>query len=263
MTRRPRLYFSFRSPYSWLTIHRLCQAVPALFQATDLYPYWDPDKKTSAALKQRGGDYHYVQMSRAKHRYLLLDVKRLADREGLPFAWPIDIDCWWELPHLAWLHARREGRAWQFYEALIQARWCGGEDICQSDVIRAAAARAGLDPGPAVEAPHDQSIRREAVNCLYEAYLDDVFGIPYLKLGHQRFWGYDRLDAFLDVWLPLSATENCRRGSASASKTGEENQSNPSTERKHDRSGAPGPSFHPGLLEDSKHYDTDTAGGCG
>ena len=44
-------------------------------------------------------------MSRAKHRYLLLDIKRLADREGLPFAWPIDIDCWWELPHLAWLHA--------------------------------------------------------------------------------------------------------------------------------------------------------------
>ena len=35
MTRRPRLYFSFRSPYSWLTIHRLRQAVPDLFQATD------------------------------------------------------------------------------------------------------------------------------------------------------------------------------------------------------------------------------------
>ena len=114
-----------------------------------------------------------------------------------------------------------------------------------------------------MEAPHDQDIRREAVDCLYGAYLDDVFGIPYLKLGYQRFWGYDRLDDFLDAWLPLRATENCPPRLAGAPETGEEHQPNPSTERKHDRNAAPGQSFPLGLLEDSKHYDTDTAGGCG
>ncbi|MFF5207125.1 2-hydroxychromene-2-carboxylate isomerase [Streptosporangium sp. NPDC000396] len=202
MSRRPRLYFSLRSPYSWLTVLRLRETVPEVFEAMECYPYWDPDARTSLALAQRGGEFHYIQMSRAKHLYMLLDTKRLAEQQGLAMAWPIDVDPWWELPHLAWLLARREGRAWEFYEAVTEARWGRGDNICDPGVIRAAAERAGLDPERTVRAPEDPSIREEAVGCLYQAYLDDVFGIPYLKWGRHRFWGFDRLDAFLDVWQP-------------------------------------------------------------
>ena len=198
--KRPRLYFSFRSPYSWLTVDRLRRSVPDAFEAIDLFPYWDPDAETGAALTGRGGEFHYIQMSRAKHLYMLLDTKRLARREGLSMAWPIDIDPWWELPHLAWLYARGQGRATEFYDAVTQARWERGEDICTPEVTRAAAEQAGLDPDLAVAAPHDPDIRSEGTECLYQAYLDDVFGIPYLKYGRHRFWGFDRLDAFLETW---------------------------------------------------------------
>jgi 2-hydroxychromene-2-carboxylate isomerase len=199
----PRLYFSFRSPYSWLTIRRLRAEAPGAAGAIEFWPYWDPDEQTSRGLAGLGGEFHYVQMSRAKHLYMLMDTKRLAQREGLAMAWPVDIDSWWELPHLAWLRARREGLAWEFYDAVTQARWGRGDDICQPEVIAAAAGQAGLDPALALGAPHDPEIREEATNCLYQAYLDDIFGIPYLKWGRHRFWGLDRLDAFLETWRPV------------------------------------------------------------
>jgi len=180
MTRRPRLYFSFRSPYSWLALHRLRETVPDLFESFDCFPYWDPDETTMAGLTGLGGEFHYVQMSRAKHLYMLMDTKRVAQRQGLAMAWPVDIDSWWELPHLAWLHARRTGRAVEFYDAVTEARWGRGDDICRPEVVRAAAAKAGLDPEAALRAPQDPDIRAEAVDCLYQAYMDDIFGIPYL-----------------------------------------------------------------------------------
>lgn len=200
MTRRPRLYFSFRSPYSWLTVHRLLRAVPDAADEIDWLPYWDPDDRTLSALAARKVDVHYVQMSRAKHLYLLLDTKRLAQRLQIPMAWPVDVDCWWELPHLAYLAASRQGRAMEFYAEIVAARWGRGEDICTPEVVRAAAVAAGVDPEVAVHAPDDVSIRAQAADCLEAAYQDDVFGIPYIRWGRHRFWGYDRLDDFLASW---------------------------------------------------------------
>lgn len=230
MTRRPRLFFSLRSPYSWLTIHRLRAAVPGADERLDWYPYWDPDPRTDAALAARGAEFHYQQMSRAKHLYLLFDTKRLAQRHGLTMAWPVDVDCWWELPHLAYLAARRCGRGMALYDALIDARWGRGEDICQPEVVWRAALTAGVDPELAVGAAQDDTIRAEAVQCLVTAYEDDVFGIPYLRWGRHRFWGYDRLDDFLATWLT-------------------------------DSSAPPPP--EPPRVELVPAYDTDTAGGCG
>jgi 2-hydroxychromene-2-carboxylate isomerase len=212
MNARPvKLYFSLRSPYSWLAINRLRDEVPGALERVDAIPYWDPDRRTGEGLDERGGEFHYVQMSRAKHLYMLMDTKRVAERQGRRMAWPVDVDPWWELPHLAWLRARREGHAWEFYDALTEARWGRGDDICEPDVVRAAAERAGLDPGLAAGAPDDPEIRAEGVDCLYQAYLDDIFGIPYLKWGRHRFWGLDRLDAFLEVWRPSAPEEKEER----------------------------------------------------
>lgn len=225
MTRRPRLYFSFRSPYSWLTVHRLLDEVPDAADRIDWMPYWDPDDRTRTALAARGADVHYVQMSRAKHLYLLFDTKRLTQRLKLPMAWPVDVDCWWELPHLAYLAATRQGRGLPFYQALIAARWGRGDDICTPSVVRAAAVAAGVDESLAVGAPDDPSIRSAAADCLEAAWQDDIFGIPYLRWGRHRFWGYDRLADFLAAWRGDSA-----------------------------------PPVQPTPVT---AYDTDTAGGCG
>jgi 2-hydroxychromene-2-carboxylate isomerase len=254
--RPPRLYFSFRSPYSWLAVNRLREAVPDVFEAFDLYPYWDPDEQTSRGLADRGGEFHYVQMSRAKHLYMLLDTKRVAERQGRVMAWPIDVDPWWELPHLAWLYARREGRMIEFYDAVTEARWGRGEDVCTADVVHAAAKQAGLDPDGAVRAPDDLSLRTEAVDCLYQAYLDDIFGIPYLKWGRHRYWGLDRVDAFLQAWQPSKPLR---------SQPGPQPQEPDPLEADMPESNLPQPwlGIPAVVLDGAQVYDRDTAGGCG
>ncbi|WP_433042406.1 2-hydroxychromene-2-carboxylate isomerase [Dactylosporangium sp. CS-033363] len=206
MKKRPQLYFSFRSPYSWLALRKLRTVCPDLDEVFDVRPYWDPDEQTSASLAARGGEFHYQQMSRAKHLYMLLDTKRLTTASGVAMAWPIDIDSWWELPHLAFLYARGAGRAWPFYDAIVEARWGRAEDICTTEVVAAAARTAGLEPSSVLAAADDPVIRAEAVDCLYAAYRDDIFGIPYIKWGHQRFWGLDRVDTFLSAFLEGART---------------------------------------------------------
>lgn len=228
MSREPRLYFSFRSPYSWMAVQRLRAAVPDLPAVLRMIPFWDPDPITERALAARGAEFHYVQMSHAKHLYILGDTKRLAARFGFAMAWPIDVDPWWEVPHLAFLAARREGgdsMAMAFYDAVTTARWSRGENICDPDVLAKACDSAGLDGVRLAAAVDDPLIRDEATGCLERAYLDDVFGIPYVKIGRHRYWGLDRVDQVVETLA--------------------------------DRTVAPS-----GAPVDAK-YDHDTAGGCG
>jgi hypothetical protein len=89
----------------------------------------------------------------------------------------------------------------------------------------------------------DPAIRAEAVDCLEAAYEDDIFGVPYFRLGHHRFWGVDRVDDFLAEYLALG-----QEGSPPV-----------------DRAGAPVhvPDIPAELGLQIGAYDTDTAGGCG
>jgi 2-hydroxychromene-2-carboxylate isomerase len=234
--RRPRVYFSFRSPFSWMALTALERELPGFTGLVDMIPYWDPDEHTEAALRERDAEVHYAQMSKAKHLYILGDTKRTAAELGLRMAWPIDVDPWWEVPHLAWLAARREGRADAFYREVVTARWERGEDVCDQAVVAGLAARAGLDGARLATAVDDPEIRAEGVEALYSAYDEDVFGVPYFRVGRHRFWGYDRVRGFL---AELRSTMD---------------ETGPDTTL----AGVPEP-----VRAAAGAYDTDTAGGCG
>jgi 2-hydroxychromene-2-carboxylate isomerase len=194
--RRPRIYFSFRSPFSWLALTALERAVPQVWDLADLVPYWDPDAATERALADRGAEVHYAQMSKAKHLYILQDTKRTAQSLGLGMAWPVDVAPWWEVPHLAWLSARRQGMALPFYREVMRARWERGENVCDRAVVAGIGDRIGLDGRVLAAATEDPEIRAEGVDGLYTAWEDDIFGVPYFRIGRQRFWGYDRVSGF-------------------------------------------------------------------
>jgi len=239
--RRPRFFFSFRSPFSWLALKRLDQLAPSALDRLQWIPFWDPDTAMEAALRARSASFHYTQMSKAKHLYILQDTKRLAHKLGLTMAWPIDESCRWEAPHLAWLSAERLGLGRRLYEALVEARWTRGENICEAGTLAAIATAAGLEGERLAAAANDPDIRAEALQCLVEAYEDDIFGIPYFRVGRHRFWGADRVADFAEelARAPGFAEIGEERLSATA-----ENGSN---------SGA----------DVARAYDSDTAGGCG
>lgn len=206
MKTNARIYFSFRSPFSWLALVRLRQLIPGLTERMEIIPYWEPDAITAAALQLKGAAILYAPMSKAKHLYILQDTKRLAKKLGLRMAWPIDDRPCWEIPHLAWLQAHREGKAEELYDALVEARWERGENICDVEVVRRAANGLGLDGEFYARATDDPSLREEGVECLTNAFNNDVFGVPYFQLRQQRYWGLDRVEDFASAYLSANGS---------------------------------------------------------
>ncbi|GAB3898663.1 2-hydroxychromene-2-carboxylate isomerase [Kibdelosporangium lantanae] len=194
--RTPRWYFSLRSPYSWLAHHDLCTRYPDVAGRIVWRPFWEPDETGERDLLAAGGEFPYVPMTRAKSRYLLRDVRRLARQRGLEPAWPVDTAPVWEVAHLAYLLAADAGAGQAFVAAVYQARWLEGRDISDPAVVRELATGLGL-PEALADAANDPGIRERGTSCLLAADRDGVFGVPFFAVGHERFWGVDRLPEFV------------------------------------------------------------------
>ena len=194
--RTPRFYFSLRSPYSWLAYRDLLDRHAALANRVEWIPFWEPDEHSTRLLTEAGGEFVYTPMSRAKHLYVLGDMRRLAAARGLTFTWPVDRDPVWEIPHLAYLVARRLGAGPEFIEHAYRARWQEGRNICDRATIAKIAADLGLPEAELAGAADDEAVRREGLDALLAIYRDGVFGVPFFANGFDKYWGVDRLDAF-------------------------------------------------------------------
>ncbi|MEU5993614.1 DsbA family protein [Spirillospora sp. NPDC047418] len=194
--RPPRFYFNLRSPYSWLAYRDLLGRYADLAARVEWAPFWEPDEPSLKLLAEAGGEFPYTPMSRAKHLYILQDVRRLAAERGLAIGWPVDREPWWEVPHLAHLVARRRGRGAEFVAAAYRARWEEGRDICDPATVARIGDGLGLDPAELTGAVDDPDVRAEGARALLEIYEDGVFGVPFFVNGFEKFWGVDRLAAF-------------------------------------------------------------------
>ncbi|GGQ06531.1 2-hydroxychromene-2-carboxylate isomerase [Streptosporangium pseudovulgare] len=181
-------YFSLRSPYSWLARHDLFSRYPDVADAMEWRPFWEPSEAYEARLREAGGRFPYTPMSKEKHLYVLQDVRRLATARGLTVAWPVDRNPVWEVAHLPYFAAAEAGLGRRYVEAVQRARWQGGRNVCDPEVIAEIGAELGVDTtAPAEEA---------AVAALLDVYRDGVFGVPFFIHGREKFWGVDRLAAF-------------------------------------------------------------------
>ncbi|MFH8370228.1 2-hydroxychromene-2-carboxylate isomerase [Streptomyces sp. NPDC018031] len=196
----PRFYFNFRSPYSWIAYRDLLDRYPDVARAVEWRPWWDPDERDEHSLREAGGSFSYVAMSRDKHLYILQDVRRLTRQRGLTVSWPVDEDPDWSVPHYAYFVALRAGRGPEYLDLVHRARWLEGADICDRTTVARLAGELGLDPERMATAADDPELReREGVPALLDQSRDGVFGVPFFTLGYDRFWGVDRLPAFVDA----------------------------------------------------------------
>lgn len=198
------IFWSFRSPYSWLATPRLAAVAAAYAVETRFRPV--------RPLAMREPDF--FQRARPQFLpYLFRDAFREGERLGVPIAPPrpdpIDMDMasgkvapsqpkMERLMRLA-IAAVAAGRGLDFAHAAGRRIWGGVENWHQGATLADAAAEAGLDLA-ALEAWANENGAEIAVTIAASeaAQLKHHWGVPLMVLDDEPFFGQDRLDAL--VW---------------------------------------------------------------
>lgn len=188
-------WFSFRSPYSWISVPRMLK----------LARHYNAELRLRFVLPMvmRG-----LPVPARKRFYILLDAKREAERADIPFGTVVDSVGVGAERALAVLHkAIPLGKGEAFAESGCRAVFADGIDIASDRGLFRAANRAGLSPETVNEALADESWRdavEENRQALFEAGL---WGVPSFRVdGMPAHWGQDRFWALeQDIRASLEA----------------------------------------------------------
>jgi 2-hydroxychromene-2-carboxylate isomerase len=176
------VWFSFRSPYSWIAFPRLRQL--AHHHGAELR------LRYILPMVMRG-----LPVPRIKSTYIMLDAKREAERAGLPFGRIVDpVGIGVERALAVLHHAVPLGLGEEFAERALRAAFAEGVDLAQDAGLHAVARAAGLDDAQIVAALADPSWRETAEENR-KALLDaGLWGAPTYRVdGGPAHWGQDRL----------------------------------------------------------------------
>jgi len=204
MTLRADLYWSFRSPYSYLAIGRYRAMTRAYDLEIALKPVYP------LAIRQpdffAGSHPHWLG-------YTIRDVARLGQYLGVPIAPPRPdpivqdratraiAD---EQPYIFRLvrlgqAAARRGRALDYCDEVARLIWGGTENWHEGDHLAGAAGRAGLDPAALEAEAQGDAEALDAEVAANQAALEAAghWGVPTLVFMGEPFFGQDRIDVAL------------------------------------------------------------------
>jgi len=176
------MWFSFRSPYSWIAfprVRRLARHYGAMLTLRPILP-----------MVMRG-----LPVSPVKSLFIVRDAKREADRAGLPFG-PISdpVGAGAERALAVAHHSIRLGCGEDFAESALRAAWAEGVALADDAGLFATAARAGLTQSQVVAALGDESWREAAEANRVALFEAGLWGAPTYRVnGGAAHWGQDRL----------------------------------------------------------------------
>ncbi len=132
---------------------------------------------------------------RSKQLHTLRDVKREADRLGMPFGRihdPIGDGAMRCL--LISEHAKDAGRVREFVLTASRGIWAEAIDVARDPGLRDVCERAGLDWDACTAALEDPALRAR-VEANTQALADlGMWGVPVFVLDGEPFWGQDRIE---------------------------------------------------------------------
>ena len=199
------LYWSFRSPYSYLATARIV----ALTRRYDV----DVRLRVVLPLAVRVPGF-FEHVNPLWPPYLLRDTMRIAEYLGVPFGWPMPdpiVQEWpsrrvaaeqpyiYRLVRLGALAARR-GRGLAFADEVSRTIWGGTAGWNEGAHLAEAAARAGcdLDEMDAAIARNAAALDAEIDQNQRELEAAGHWGVPTMVFKGEPFFGQDRID--LLVW---------------------------------------------------------------
>lgn len=205
MTLSIDVFWSFRSPYSYLATSRLVEMrneYDLEIRARPVYP-----------LAVRSGEF-FSQVNPLWVSYLIRDTIRLGQMLNIPYRWPrpdpvvVDFTTRAATPDQPYIHrltrlgcaAEEAGHGLAFLDEVSRTVWSGTVDNWhQGDHLKNAAARAGLDLS-------ELDRRIEADPDKYESIIQQNqeahkaaghWGVPTMVFDGEPFFGQDRLDVLL------------------------------------------------------------------
>ncbi len=205
MTLTVDLFFSFRSPYSYLALPKTRAMVATYDVAVDLRPVYPLAVRVPGFFKRANPQFA---------RYVVRDSIRVAQRENIPFRFPrpdpivqdmetLDVA---ELqPHIHRLTrlgalAQAEGRSLEFVAAIAPVLWNG--EVAgwnEGDHLAKAAAVAGfdlpsMDAAIAADPPRYESVITENEK---DHAASGHWGVPTFVFEDEPFFGQDRIDTLI------------------------------------------------------------------
>ncbi|MXO90505.1 2-hydroxychromene-2-carboxylate isomerase [Pontixanthobacter aquaemixtae] len=205
MTLQADLYFSFRSPYSYLAIGRY-RALTEIFDvAINLRPVYP------LAIRQ---PEFFAEGNRAAGRYIFMDAARVAQQLDIPYRWPRPDPVVQEIatmtipaeqPYIYRIvrmgqAAARRGNGLKFADEVSKLIWDGKTDNWhEGDHLAGAAERAGLDFAELEAEVTSDAERLDAEIAANQEALEAAghWGVPTLVFDGEPFFGQDRIEMVL------------------------------------------------------------------
>ena len=204
MTLTYDLFWSFRSPYSYLITHRLVALERDYDVRGEIRPVYPLAVRTPAFFDGRDPLWY---------SYLQLDIRREAEFLGVPIRWPrpdpvqIDLATRTYPKDQPYIHrltrmgvaAAERGRGLPFLAEVSRVIWSGEVDNWhEGDHLAGAATRAGLNPAELNAAVDAESLRLHEV--IEESQIAQRqaghYGVPMIAFNGEPFFGQDRFDQF-------------------------------------------------------------------
>jgi len=189
MGKSVEFYYDFVSSASYLAYKRL----PAMLYDAGGQIKWRP--------MLLGGVFKAVGNSGpnaipAKSRWLFDDMKRIADRHGLPFslnpAFPLNTVM--ALRGAIAAEKIDPGLVQPYMDVMFDAAWASGQDLGKPEVVMELMEKSDLPAQEIADMVQDQAIKDELRANTEEAVARGAFGAPTFFVGDEMHWGQDRID---------------------------------------------------------------------
>ena len=202
MTLHADLYFSFRSPYSYLAVGRYRVMSEEYDLEIKLRTVWPIAVRDPSILFKGNPNIG---------RYILLDAARNAQMLGIPYRWPRPdpvvqdyetLEIAKEQPYIHRLcrlgqAAENHGRGLAFADEVSQVIWSGKvDDWHKGDHLSEASTRAGLEFSALETEAVENASALDAEIASNQAKLEAAghWGVPCLVFDGEPFFGQDRIE---------------------------------------------------------------------